>query len=49
MNTRQLYRSLTLTDQAQRKEFYLSRIEEVAPELRAKFHKLYQKKQVLHR
>jgi len=24
------------------KEFYLSRIEEVAPEVRTKFHKLYQ-------
>jgi len=37
-----LYSALTLNDQAQMKEFYLSRIEEVAPELRAKFHKLYQ-------
>jgi hypothetical protein len=37
-----LYAALTLTDQAQMKEFYLSKIEEVAPELRAKFHKLYQ-------
>jgi len=37
-----LYSALTLTDQAQMKEFYLSRIEEVGPELRAKFQKLYQ-------
>jgi hypothetical protein len=37
-----LYAALTLTDQAQMKEFYLSKIEEVGPELRAKFHKLYQ-------
>jgi hypothetical protein len=37
-----LYAALPLSDQAQMKEFYLSRIEEVAPEVRAKFHKLYQ-------
>jgi hypothetical protein len=37
-----LYDSLTLTDQAQMKEFYLSKIEEVGPELRAKFQKIYQ-------
>jgi len=37
-----LYESLTLTDRAQMKEFYLSRIEEVGPELRAKFQKTYQ-------
>ena len=37
--------SLTVTmepDQAQIKEFYLSKIEEVDAELRTKFHKLYQ-------
>ena len=39
---RALYAALTLTDQAQMKEFYLSKIEEVGPELRAKYHKLYQ-------
>jgi hypothetical protein len=33
---------LTLTDQAQMKEFYLSKIEEVGPDLRAKFQKIYQ-------
>jgi len=37
-----LYATLTLTDQAQMKEFYLSKIEEVGPELRVRFHKLYQ-------
>jgi hypothetical protein len=37
-----LYSALTLTDQAQMKEFYLSKIEEASPELRAKFQKLYQ-------
>jgi len=42
LKARQLYGSLTLSDQAQIKEFYLSKIEEVSPELRAKFHKLFQ-------
>ena len=37
-----LYAALTLSDQAQMKEFYLSKIEEVGPELRAKYQKLYQ-------
>jgi hypothetical protein len=37
-----LYSALTLTDQAQIKEFYLSKIEEVGPDLRAKFQKIYQ-------
>jgi hypothetical protein len=37
-----LYAALTLTDQAQMKEFYLSKIEEVGPDLRAKFQKIYQ-------
>jgi hypothetical protein len=37
-----LYLALTLTDQAQMKEFYLSKIEEVGPDLRAKFQKIYQ-------
>ena len=37
-----LYAALTLTDQAQMKEFYLAKIEEASPELRAKFQKLYQ-------
>jgi hypothetical protein len=37
-----LYAALALTDQAQIKEVYLSKIEEVGPELRTRFHKLYQ-------
>jgi hypothetical protein len=39
---RSLYRLLPVSDQAQMREFYLSKIEEVDPTLRAKFHKLYQ-------
>jgi hypothetical protein len=39
---RSLYNSLPVSDQAQMREFYLSKIEEVDPALRAKFHKLYQ-------
>jgi len=37
-----LYSALTVSDQAQMRESYLFRIEEVEPKLRAKFHKLYQ-------
>jgi len=37
-----LYSSLPVSDQAQVREFYLSKVEEVDPALRAKFHKLYQ-------
>jgi hypothetical protein len=39
---RSLYAALPVSDQAQMREFYLSKIEEVDPALRAKFHKLYQ-------
>jgi hypothetical protein len=39
---RSLYGSLPVSDRAQMREFYLSKIEEVDPALRAKFHKLYQ-------
>jgi hypothetical protein len=39
---RSLYGALPVSDQAQVREFYLSKIEEVEPALRAKFHKLYQ-------
>jgi hypothetical protein len=39
---RSLHSSLPVSDQAQIREFYLSKIEEVDPALRAKFHKLYQ-------
>jgi hypothetical protein len=41
-SAQELYAVLTLTDQAQMKEFYLSKIEEASPELRARFQKLYQ-------
>jgi len=37
-----LYAALALSDQAQMKELYLSKVEEVDSELRTKFHKLYQ-------
>ncbi len=39
---RSLHGSLPVPDQAQVREFYLSKVEEVDPALRAKFHKLYQ-------
>ena len=39
---RSLYESLPVPDQSQVREFYLSKVEEVDPALRAKFHKLYQ-------
>jgi len=37
-----LYQALPVSDQAQMREFYLSRVEEVDAELRTKFQKLYQ-------
>jgi hypothetical protein len=40
--TQDLYSALTVSDKAQIKEFYLFKVEEVDPELRAKFHKIYQ-------
>jgi hypothetical protein len=36
-----LYQALTPADQGQIREFYLSQVEEVKPELRTKFQKLY--------
>jgi hypothetical protein len=39
---RSLYGALPVSDQAQMREFYLSKIEEVDPALRARFHRLYQ-------
>ena len=39
---RELYESLTVSDQGQIRELYLSKIEEASPELRARFQKLYQ-------
>ena len=40
-SARQLYESLALSDQALIREFYLERIEQVDPALRAKFQKIY--------
>jgi hypothetical protein len=37
-----LYGALSVTDQAQLREFYLFRIEEVDTKLRTKYHKIYQ-------
>jgi hypothetical protein len=37
-----LYAGLSVSDQAQMREFYLSRVEQVKPELRTRFQKLYQ-------
>jgi hypothetical protein len=42
LNARQLYESLPVSDQAQMREFYLSKLEGVDVELRHKFKKLYQ-------
>jgi len=39
---RALYEALPVSDQAQVREFYLFKIEEIDPALRAKFHRLYQ-------
>ena len=36
-----LYQALTVSDQAQVREFYLSKIEEVEPGLRTRFQQLY--------
>jgi 7,8-dihydro-6-hydroxymethylpterin-pyrophosphokinase len=41
-NSLQLYQSLTVSDQAQMREFYLSKIEQIDIALRHKFKKLYQ-------
>ena len=41
-DAQQLYHSLTLSDQAQMREFYLSKLEAVDVALRHKFKKLYQ-------
>ena len=42
LNARQLYESLPISDQAQMREFYLSKLEGVDVALRHKFKKLYQ-------
>jgi hypothetical protein len=41
-NLHQLYQSLPVSDQAQMREFYLSKLETVEPSLRHRFKKLYQ-------
>jgi hypothetical protein len=40
-NASELYGALPVSDQAQIREFYLSRVEEVDPGLRTKFQKLF--------
>jgi hypothetical protein len=42
LDATQLYQSLSLSDQAQMREFYLSKLETVDRALRHKFKKLYQ-------
>jgi hypothetical protein len=42
VQSRQLYDALTLSDQAQMREFYLSKLEAVDVALRHRFKKLYQ-------
>ena len=42
LNARQLYETLPVSDQAQIREFYLSKLETVDAALRHKFKKLYQ-------
>jgi hypothetical protein len=42
LNAVKLYQSLTLSDQAQMREFYLSQLESVEQALRHRFKKLYQ-------
>jgi hypothetical protein len=42
LNAQQLYESLVLSDQAQIREFYLSKLETVERSLRHRFKKLYQ-------
>ena len=42
LNADQLYQALALSDQAQMREFYLSKVEGVDVALRHKFKKLYQ-------
>ena len=42
LNLQQVYQSLPVSDQAQMREFYLSKLETVERSLRHKFKKLYQ-------
>ena len=41
LGAQKLYQTLTVSDQAQMREFYLTRVEEVEPGLRTKFQQLY--------
>jgi len=41
LGAQKLYQALTVSDQAQMREFYLTRVEEVEPKLRTKFQQLY--------
>ena len=41
LGAQKLYQALTISDQAQMREFYLSKIEEVDPAMRTKFQQLY--------
>jgi hypothetical protein len=41
LGAQKLYQALTVSDQAQMREFYLSRVEEVEPVMRTKFQQLY--------
>src|ERR1700690_1699830 len=41
LEAQKLYQALTVSDQAQMREFYLSKVEEVDSALRTKFHELY--------
>ena len=38
---KELYEALPLSDQSQIREFYLLRLEDVSPDLRRKFHRVY--------
>jgi len=42
LNAQQVYQSLPVSDQAQMREFYLSKLEAVEQQLRHRFKKLYQ-------
>ena len=41
LGAQKLYQALTVSDQAQMREFYLTRVEEAEPRLRTKFQQLY--------
>jgi hypothetical protein len=41
-SARELYGALTVSDQAQMREFYLTRLEQVEPKLREKFSRLFE-------